>query len=68
MPCFLKSFDLLTVVIWCIGHIQIDEQAIMTVVCEPDPPRVIFLTSPSNPTGDLVDREFLVKVLEASAA
>ena len=43
--------------------LSLDTDAILEAAGEDDPPRLIFLTSPSNPTGDLVDPGFLDDLL-----
>ncbi|MDT8321151.1 MAG: histidinol-phosphate transaminase [Xanthomonadales bacterium] len=44
-----------------------DEPAVLAAVARDDRVRLIFLTSPNNPTGDLVREDFLQKLLTAAA-
>ncbi|HKJ17582.1 MAG TPA: histidinol-phosphate transaminase [Xanthomonadales bacterium] len=44
--------------------LRLDCEKILSIVESDSPPRIIFLTSPSNPTGDLVERRFLEELLD----
>lgn len=46
--------------------LALDQAAILQALAADQPPKMVFLTSPANPTGDLVDRPFLQTVLEAT--
>lgn len=41
----------------------LDTQRILRIASGETPPRLIFLTSPANPTGDVIRREFLMELL-----
>lgn len=43
----------------------LDTEGILQAVGGEAPPRIVFLTSPANPTGDLVEPEFLKVLLKA---
>ena len=42
---------------------RIDQQAVLEAVASDDRIKLVFLTSPNNPTGDLVDEGFLTDLL-----
>lgn len=44
----------------------LDHENILTALDGDAPPRLVFLTSPANPTGDVVDRDFLDAMLESA--
>lgn len=46
--------------------LALDTKGILSAVGGKSPPRVVFLTSPANPTGDLVQTAFVDKLLKAS--
>ena len=48
------------------GGFAIDNQKVLTAVRQDDRIRLVFLTSPNNPTGDCVDETFLVTLLRAA--
>ena len=43
--------------------LALDQQSVLTAVESRQPPRLVFLTSPANPTGDVVDPGFLKRLL-----
>jgi histidinol-phosphate aminotransferase len=45
------------------GSLELDTRAVLAAVGGDSPPRLVFLTSPANPTGDLVEPEFLEELL-----
>lgn len=47
--------------------LELDTRRILDAARQANPPRLIFLTSPANPTGDLVGPEFLIRLLEVTA-
>lgn len=47
--------------------LALNQAAMLQVIAGANPPRVAFLTSPANPTGDLVDESFLEDLLSAAA-
>jgi histidinol-phosphate aminotransferase len=42
---------------------QLDEQAVLDAIGQNDRIKLVFLTSPNNPTGDLIETEFLERLL-----
>jgi histidinol-phosphate aminotransferase len=42
----------------------IDQQSVLDAIREDDRIRLVFMTSPNNPTGDLIDADFLNALLE----
>lgn len=42
---------------------KLDRQAVLETVEQNDQIKLVFLTSPNNPTGDLIEAEFLVQLL-----
>lgn len=48
------------------GSLALDTGAILAALRDSHPPRIAFLTSPANPTGDLVEPDFLEQALEVS--
>ncbi len=45
------------------GGFQLDGQAVLEAIGQNDRIKLIFLTSPNNPTGDLIEAEFLERLL-----
>ena len=43
--------------------LRLDQEGMLQVVGGNDPPRIVFLTSPANPTGECVENEFLQELL-----
>lgn len=43
--------------------LALDEQSVLAAVESREPPRLVFLTSPANPTGDVIDPDFLERLL-----
>jgi len=48
------------------NRFRLDEQGVLTALQEDHRIKLVFLTSPNNPTGDLVSEQFLNRLLEAS--
>ena len=46
---------------------KLDEQAVLKTLGENDRIKLIFLTSPNNPTGDVIDSGFLRQLLQAAS-
>jgi len=44
----------------------VDTEEVLAAVCRDDRIRLIFMTSPNNPTGDCIDQVFLKALLEAA--
>ena len=44
---------------------RLDQQAVLDALAGDDRIRLVYLTSPNNPTGDLVEERFLTDLLEA---
>ncbi len=44
---------------------RLDQQAVLEAAARDDRIKLVFLTSPNNPTGDLVDEGFLTDLLDA---
>lgn len=42
---------------------QLDQQAVLDAIGQNDSIKLVFLTSPNNPTGDLIETEFLERLL-----
>jgi histidinol-phosphate aminotransferase len=42
---------------------QLDQQAVLDAIGQNDHIKLVFLTSPNNPTGDLIETEFLERLL-----
>jgi len=42
---------------------QLDQQAVLDAIGQNDRIKLVFLTSPNNPTGDLIETEFLERLL-----
>ncbi len=47
--------------------LALDTEGVLRAVGGESPPRVVFLTSPANPTGDLVETPFVEELLKTSA-
>lgn len=47
--------------------LALDLEGILRAVRNDAPPRVVFLTSPANPTGDVIDESFLAELLQAAS-
>jgi histidinol-phosphate aminotransferase len=48
------------------GGFRLDEQAVLDALAQDERIRLLFLTSPNNPTGDCVDAAFLPRLLDAA--
>lgn len=46
---------------------KLDQQGILDVLTSRQDIKLIFLTSPNNPTGDLVEADFLTRLLDAAS-
>ncbi len=47
--------------------LDLDRNGILQALQGQTPPRIVFLTSPANPTGDLVDPDFLTELLKTAS-
>ncbi|MEJ2383158.1 MAG: histidinol-phosphate transaminase [Xanthomonadales bacterium] len=49
------------------GDFALDETGVLDALAADERIRLVFLTSPSNPTGDVLDPDFVGRVLQAAA-